>query len=193
MDLLIKHRIFEEMSADEFYQLCVQNRDLQFERNADGNIIVLSPTHSLSGKLNNEISFQLTIWNKKHQLGECFDSSTGFTLPNGAVRSPDASFISHQRWNSLSAEEQKGFARICPDFIIELMSESDHIQPMIQKMEEYLSNGCRLAWIIDPKEEKVHVFNKDSSRKTYTGFDQSVPGEDVLPGFQLDLRELRIL
>lgn len=192
MDLLIKQRIFEEMSEDEFYQLCVQNRDLRFERNADGNILVMSPASSLSGELNSEIDYQLRNWNKKSKLGKCFDSSAGFTMPNDAVRSPDASFISNSRWNSLSAEEQRGFARICQDFIVELMSESDNLQPMIRKMEEYISNGCRLAWIVDPKEEKVHVFRKDGSTKVYTGFDQSVPGEDVLPGFELNLRELRL-
>lgn len=192
MDLLIKHRMFEEMSEEEFYQLCIQNRDLQFERNVDGNIIVMSPTSSLSGKFNNEISFQLTTWNKKTNAGLCFDSSSGFTLPNGAIRSPDASFVSSERWSSLSPEEQKGFARICPDFIIELMSETDTIQMMTQKIEEYLNNGCKLAWIIDPKKENVHIFRQGKSPEIKTGFNQSVSGENVLPGFELDLRELRI-
>lgn len=190
MDLLIKHRLFEDMSEEEFYQLCIQNRDLQFERNVDGNIIVMSPTSSLSGDLNSEIDFQLRQWNKKTKLGKCFDSSTGFTLPNGAVRSPDASFISTARWNALSPEEQKGFARICPDFIIELMSESDTIQMITVKIEEYLANGCQLAWIVDPVKQAVHIFRKNGSRETITGFHQSVSGENVLPGFELDLREL---
>lgn len=190
MELLIKYKLFESMGEDEFYQLCTQNRDLQFERNSDGNILVMSPTSSYSGKFNNEISFQLTQWNKKSNGGLCFDSSTGFTLPNGAVRSPDASFISNDRWNALAPEEQKGFARICPDFIIELMSESDTIQMITVKIEEYLANGCQLAWIIDPVKQSVHIFRKDGSKETVNGFHQSVPGENVLPGFELDLREL---
>lgn len=191
MDLLIKHRVLEGMNEDEFYELCVQNRDLKFERNADRHILVMSPTSSLSGSFNSEIDYQLQRWNKEKKLGICFDSSAGFTLPNGAVRSPDASFIFLARWNNLSTKDKKGFARICPDFIIELMSETDTIQNITLKMEEYLINGCRLGWIIQPDEKRVHIFQPDRQVEIVQGFDRSVSASEVLPEFALDLRELR--
>ncbi len=121
-----------------------------------------------------------------------FDSSAGFRLPSGAVRSPDASFIFLTRWNSLSEEHKKGFAQICPDFIIELLSDSDSLQQTTLKIEEYLSNGCQLAWIIDPDKEMVLIFKPGESVITIEGFNQSV-NADILPEFSLDLHELKML
>lgn len=192
MDLLIRHRVFEEMDDAEFYNLCMQNRDLRFERTPDGNIIVMSPASSISGDLNSEIDYQLRKWNKENKLGKCFDSSAGFTLPDNSVRSPDASFIFIERWNALSTDQRKGFAHICPDFIIELKSETDTLQALTQKMQEYLNNGCRMGWLIDPVKEQLLIFIPDQNVRIIEGFNQSVAEESILPGFALDLRELKI-
>jgi Uma2 family endonuclease len=191
MDLLIRHRVFEEMDDTEFFDLCQQNRDLRFERNPDGNIIVMSPASSVSGDLNSEIDYQLRKWNKEHQLGKCFDSSAGFTLPDNSVRSPDASFIFMDRWKALSTEQRKGFAHICPDFVIELKSESDAFAALAQKMQEYLVNGCCMGWLIDPDKEQVFIFLPGKNVSMIEGFHQSIGENSILPGFSLDLRELK--
>lgn len=193
MELLIKHRITDGMTDEEFYELCAQNRDLKFERTAERNIIVMSPTHTLSGNRNSEIDFQLRKWNKEKKLGKVFDSSTGFTLPNSAVRSPDACFIFNERWNALSPENKTGFARICPDFIIELMSDTDTLGYSSQKMLEYMSNGCKLGWIIDPQSQQVHIFRLSKETEILKGFNQFVSADELLPGFALDLAELENL
>lgn len=193
MELLIKHRITDGMTDEEFYELCAQNRDLKFERTADRNIIVMSPTHTLSGDQNAEITYQLKKWNKSKKLGKVFDSSTGFKLPNSAVRSPDACFIFNERWNALSLENKKGFAKICPDFIIELMSDTDTLDYTSKKMQEYMSNGCLLGWIIDPQSQQVHVFRPNKEIEIITGFNQSIRAHELLPDFALDLAELENL
>ncbi len=122
MDLLIRHRVFEEMDDAEFYNLCMQNRDLRFERTPDGNIIVMSPASSISGDLNSEIDYQLRKWNKENKLGKCFDSSAGFTLPDNSVRSPGASFIFNERWNALSIEQRRGNEEVLPTSVRTLSS-----------------------------------------------------------------------
>ncbi|HEY9045221.1 MAG TPA: Uma2 family endonuclease, partial [Ohtaekwangia sp.] len=158
----------------------------------DGNIIVMSPASSVSGDLNSEIDYQLRKWNKEYKLGKCFDSSAGFTLPDNSVRSPDASFIFIDRWNALTPEQRRGFAHICPDFIIELKSESDTFSALSQKMQDYLANGCKMGWLIDADKEQVFIFLPGKNVSTIEGFDQSVKEEGILPGFALDLRELKI-
>jgi Uma2 family endonuclease len=193
MELLIKHRITDGMTDEEFYELCAQNRDLKFERTAERNIIVMSPTHTFSGEQNAEITYQLRKWNKIKKLGKVFDSSTGFTLPNSAVRSPDACFIFNEQWSALSSENKKGFARICPDFIIELMSDTDTLEYTTKKMQEYMSNGCKLGWIIEPRQKQVHIFRFGKEIEILKDFNQSISADELLPGFALDLAELENL
>jgi len=184
-------RGLERMTEDEFFHFCRQNPDLRVERSCKGEIIIMSPTGSRTGMRNSEINRQLANWNMEHRLGYVFDSSTGYKLPSGSERSPDASWVSRQKWEALSAEEQDKFAPVCPEFVIELKSPSDLLQTLQDKMEVWMSNGCQLAWLIHPERETVFIYRADGSRDELHGFDRRVSGEDVLPGFELDLSALR--
>ncbi len=133
----------------------------------------------------------LTIWNRKAKLGEIFDSSTGFNLPNGATRSPDACWVAQNRWDALSKIEKKQFPPLCPDFVIELMSETDSLIPAQKKMEEWLENGARLGWLLFPNDEKVFVYRPESRYRKLAIISQSLSGEDVLPDFTFDLKMLK--
>ena len=144
----------------------------------------MSPTTSTTGGRNANLFGELFIWNKKTNIGKLFDSSTGFTLPNNAVRSPDVSWVIWERWNFLSSTEQDKFAPICPDFIIELRSSSDNLSDLREKMEEYIANGCRLAWLVDPSRRQTMVYHPDGSI-TVVPFGQKLVGGEVLPGFEM--------
>ena len=175
-----------KVSSQQFELLAKFNRDRRLERKSDGELIIMPPTGSNTGRRNFEIAVQLGIWNKEAKQGVAFDSSTGFLLPNGAYRSPDASWIENFRWNGLTKEEQDGFAPICPNFIIELRSLSDNLTPLQEKMKEYIDNGAKLGWLIDPKNRQVEIYR---SNKTVEIKDNpnNLSGEDVLKGFTLDL------
>lgn len=189
MEYLIKTQSIGGMTEEQFFRFCQENDSIRFERNANGEIIIMEPTGSYTGWFNVNIATDLTIWNRKTNLGIVFDSNTGFTLPNGAVRSPDAAFITKEGWEKVSKEDRKKFAHICPDFVIELLSESDDERRLQEKMQEWMENGCRLAWMINPKNKETTIYRQ--SGKTETGsFDQPLKGEDVLPGFVLDLEKL---
>jgi Uma2 family endonuclease len=179
------------LSNEEFEKFCLEQRDLRIERTESGEIIIMSPTYSESGFLNSEINRQLGNWNHQHRKGYVYDSSTGFRLKGKAVRSPDASWLSLERYSNLSPEEKRGFMRVCPEFVIELRSDSDTIPDLKAKMESYLKNGALLGWLIDPETETVWIFRADGSRDEVQGFDQKLSGESLLPGFELDLGELR--
>lgn len=138
-------RDFRPMTDDEFFYYCQENPDHKFEREADGTIVVLGQTGGETGKRNSDLIIDLSIWNRGTKLGFVFDSSTGFVLPSGAARSPDAAWVEAERWNALTADERKKFPPLCPDFIVELMSESDSRRMAEDKMREYVDNGCRLA------------------------------------------------
>ncbi len=181
----------ERLTDDEFFHFCQQNRDLRIERTCEGEVIIMSPTGARTGLRNSEINFQLKSWNKQRQAGYVFDSSTGFKLPNGSERSPDASWVSREKWEALSSEEQEKFAPLCPEFVIELKSPSDLLPTLRDKMEVWMSNGCRLGWLIDPELETVFIYRADGSRDELHDFGRRVSGEDVLPGFELDLSALR--
>ncbi len=181
----------ERLTDDEFFHFCQQNRDLRIERTCKGEVIIMSPTGARTGMRNSEINFQLQSWNKQHQAGYVFDSSTGFKLPNGSERSPDASWVSREKWEALSSEEQEKFAPLCPEFVIELKSPSDLLPTLRDKMEVWMSNGCRLSWLIHPELETVFIYRADGSRDELHDFGRRVSGEDVLPGFELDLSALR--
>lgn len=148
--------MFEQMrhmTDDEFFYFCQENSDYKFERDATGNIKPMAQTDGDTGERNSELTADLTIWNRKTKLGFVYDSSTGFRLPNGATRGPDAAWISAERRNTLTPEQRKKFPPLCPDFIVELISELDSRRETEEKMREYIHNGCRLGWLIDPKSE----------------------------------------
>lgn len=183
--------MFEQMrhmTDDEFYYFCQENSDYKFERNATGTIIPMAQTGGESGIRNSELTTELTIWNRISRSGFVYDSSTGFKLPNGATRGPDAAWVVAERWNALTSEQRRKFPPLCPDFVVELMSESDSLKATDEKMREYMDNGCRLGWLIDPKIEESRVYRLDGSVSVFHGFDTTLSGEDVLPGFSFDLR-----
>ncbi|GAA4447077.1 Uma2 family endonuclease [Nibrella saemangeumensis] len=179
------------MTEEEFFFFCQENPDFKFERDPQGNIIIMALTGGNTGKRNSELLTDLNIWNRSVRSGVVFDSSTGFKLPNGAIRSPDAAWVSTGRWQVLSAEQQDKFPPVCPDFVVELMSDSDNLKDATGKMQEYLENGCRLAWLINPKTEQARVYRPDGSVQVVQGFDNQLADEDVLPGFTFDLNLLR--
>ena len=179
-----------QFTDDEFFDFCQENHDLQLERNAKGEIIIMSPTGGLTGKKNNKLSAKLDYWNEERGLGEVFNSSTGFYLPNGAMRSPDTAWIEKARWDALSYEEQEKFPPLCPDFVVELISPSDTLKATQEKMDEWMENGCRLGWLIFPKVEKVFVYEGEQVEEM-NGFDQQLSGGTVLPGFVFDLGWLK--
>ena len=181
----------QRLSEDAFYSFCQQNRDQKFERRADGIIELITMTGGTTGRLNSEIVTDLTIWNRQSRLGFVFDSSTGFRLPNGAVRSPDVAWVRTETWQALTAEQQEKFPPLCPEFVVELVSPSDVLTDVVVKMEEYIANGCRLAWLIDPKTETARAFRADGSVSVAKTFADILSGEDVLPGFTLALTTIK--
>lgn len=180
----------ELMSEEDFYQFCQMNDTLEFERDSHGNIILMSPTGSFTGSLNFRVLGNLFVWNEKWGLGEAFDSATGFTLPNGAIRSPDASWIKNERWNLLTDEQKEKFAPICPDFIVEIRSKSDELKYLLEKLDEYIENGTQLAWLIDRFDNKVYIYRSDKSITILDSLQVKLSGELVLPEFVLDLESL---
>lgn len=188
---VLKTKAFR-LSDEEFFNFCQENRDLRIEKTANQDIIIMSPTGYLTGDRNSEIVTQLRLWNKKAKSGRVLDSSTGFTLPSGAMRSPDAAWVSNERDQMLTPAERRRFAPVCPDFVVELKSQTDTIPDLQAKMEEWIENGCRLGWLIDADEEKVYLYQKDQPTEMVQGFDKMIEGGEVLPGFTLILSELRV-
>ena len=181
-----------KMSNEEFFRFCRENPELKIERKANGDIEVMSPTGFQTGKINLVINGYLFEWYQKKAIGEVVGTDTGFTLPNGAMRSPDAAWVSEERVSKIPEEDKKTFPHVCPDFVVKLKSSSDRLKVLQDKMHEWIANGCRLGWLIVPEEEQVYIYQKDGAVDEVQGFDQKLSGEDVLPGFELDLRGLRI-
>ncbi len=177
------------ISHEQFVQLAWVNQNLQLERTATGELIVMPPTGSDTGNKNADILGQLWLWNRQTQLGQIFDSSSGFHLPNGADRSPDVSWIGQDRWDTLTPEEKSGFAPLCPDFVLELRSKHDSLESLQQKMQEYQENGAKLGWLIDRSRKKVEIYRPKKSVEVQNS-PNSLSGEDTLPGFTLDLSEI---
>jgi Uma2 family endonuclease len=171
---------------DEFFELCLANPDLRLERTATGEVIIMAPAGSETGARNLSISGQLWAWNERYRLGEAFDSSTGFKLPNGADRSPDASWIVQERWDALTREQKQKFAPICPDFVVELRSPSDSLETVREKIKEYMANGAQLGWLIDPNTRQVEVYHPCQEVEILDN-PKTVSGDPLLPGFTLDL------
>ncbi|MBD2502778.1 Uma2 family endonuclease [Anabaena azotica] len=177
------------VSHEQFVELALANRDLQLERTARGELIVMPPTGSDTGRTNSDINGQLWFWNRQAKLGVVFDSSSGFHLPNGSDRSPDAAWIRQDRWDALSIEQQETFAPICPDFVLELRSKNDSIEKLRAKMREYIDNGASLGWLIDRKNQQVEVYRPGQDVEVLNR-PVNLSGEDVLLGFELDLTEV---
>ncbi|MEG4346407.1 Uma2 family endonuclease [Microcoleus sp. A003_D6] len=178
------------VSSEQFETLALANPDLRLERTAEGELIVNPPTGGESGSRNLSISGQLDRWCEANEdLGKGFDSSTGFILPNGARRSPDASWVSRTRWEALTAQERKGFVPLCPDFVVELRSASDSLSTLQEKMREYMENGARLGWLIDPQNRRVEIYRQQAEVEILVN-PVELSGEDVLPGFVLNLRRV---
>lgn len=177
------------ISHEQFIQLAEVNREIRLERTAKGELILNPPTGSETGKHNLSIAAQLWLWNQRTGLGVAFDSSTGFHLPNGANRSPDAAWVAQEKWDSLTSQEKEGFAPISPDFVIELRSKSDSLKPLQDKMREYLENQTLLGWLIDCKNQRVEIYRQGQEVEVLDK-PQQLLGEGVLPGFVLDLMEV---
>ena len=178
-----------DLTDEQFFQLCQQNRDLRFERTANGELIIMPPTGSETSDRNADLTYQLRAWTRQNKLGKSFDSSGGFKLPNGAERSPDASWVKMERWNALTQAEKERFAPLCPDFVVELMSPSDSVEKTRAKMREYLANGARLGWLINRQRQQVEIYRLNREVEILSN-PQTLSGEDVLPGFILDFAQI---
>lgn len=177
-------------SAKDFLELCQANRDLRLELTATGDVIIMPPTHSWTGKQNFGLVAQVGAWIERTGLGLGFDSSTGFTLPNRAVRSPDVSWVSNERWEALTEIQQKEeFSPLAPDFVIELRSSSDSLKKLREKMQEYIDNGVRLGWLIDTTKKQVEISRLGRDIEVLEA-PTTLSGESVLPGFILDLNKI---
>jgi Uma2 family endonuclease len=174
------------LTDEQFFQLCQKHRDLKFERTGSGELIIMSPTGGVTGDRNAELTCQLRAWSRQTDLGKSFDSSTGFKLPNGADRSPDAAWVRMDRWQTLTPEQQERFVPLCPDFVVELMSPSDALEQVRQKMVEYRDNGAQLGWLINRKQRQVEIYQPAQPPEILNA-PETLSGETVLPGFVLDL------
>ena len=178
-----------KFTDDKFVEMVAANKDLRLELSAQGELSIMSPTGGETGDRNLELGGQVWFWNRQNGLGKAFDSSTGFKLPNGATRSPDVSWIKIERWNALTPEQRKRFLPLCPDFVIELVSESDDLADTQAKMREYIANGLRLGWLINPKNKQVEIYRPNQEIEVLQS-PANLSGEDVLPGFILDLQPI---
>ncbi|MEG3898768.1 Uma2 family endonuclease [Microcoleus sp. SVA1_B6] len=178
------------VSSEQFEALALANPDLRLERTSQGELIVNPPTGGESSERNFNITGQLARWcDDNEDLGSGFDSSGGFILPNGANRSPDASWVSRERLEALTPKQRKGFVPLCPDFVVELRSASDSLSTLQEKMREYRENGARLGWLIDPQNRRVEIYRQQNEVEILID-PTELSGEDVLPGFVLNLRRV---
>ncbi|MBH8551009.1 Uma2 family endonuclease [Nostocaceae cyanobacterium CENA357] len=178
-----------ELTDEQFFNLCQANRDLRFERTATGELIIMPPTGGETGNKNARITQQLMNWTDADGTGIAFDSSTCFKLPNGAARSPDASWIKLERWDALTEEEKQKFPPICPDFVVELLSPSDSLKVAQDKMREYIDNDVRLGWLINRKSRQVEIYRQGQEVEVLES-PVTLSGEDVLQGFILNLEAI---
>lgn len=177
------------LSDEQFLQLCQDNEDLRLELTAEGDLIIMAPTGGTTGSRNAKFNARLTVWAEKDGTGLSFDSSTMFCLPNGAKRSPDAAWVSYERWNALTEAEQESVVPLCPDFVLELRSASDSLRYLQAKMQEYISNGAQLGLLIDPKSKQVHVYRPEEPVEALDN-PETVSGDPVLPGFALSMKDI---
>ena len=180
---------FVDMTEDQFFVFCQRTHDVRIERNAEGEILIMPPTGAATGNRNAELTTQLHLWTKRDGTGIAFDSSTGFHLPNGATRSPDASWVLRWRYDELTRREQDRFLPLCPDFAIELKSPSDRIPVLKEKMEEYIDNGLQLGWLIVPPQKTVYIYRPQVPVEVLEN-PNSLSADPILPGFVLDLNDI---
>lgn len=176
-----------KLTDEQFYKLCQDNPDVKFERNAKGEIIIMPPTGGETGKRNAGITADFVIWNRTAKLGEVFDSSTCFHLPNGSDRSPDVAWIKQERWDALTPEQKEKFPPIAPDFVLELMSSTDSLKDTQDKMKEYIDNQVKLGWLFNRKTRRVEIYRQGQAVE-FLESPTELSGEDVLPGFVLNLQ-----
>ena len=179
----------QPVTLKQFEQLCSKYRDLRLELTSTGELIVMPPTGSLTGRRSIDLTSQLAAWCREDESGVCFGTDTGFTLPNGAIRGPDASWVRREKWDSLTHEQKERFAPICLDFTVEVRSPSDNLTELYLKMFEYLENGTSLGWLIDPFKRQVYVYRPDQETVVLDN-PESVSGDPLLPGFKLNLTRL---
>lgn len=175
------------LTDEQFYLLCLSNPDAKLERTAKRELVIMPPTGGSAGNRNIKLSARLELWAETNGIGLAFDSSTMFQLPHGAFRSPDAAWIPLEKWEVLTLEEQDAFSPLCPDFVVELRSPSDSLKSIQNKMQEYIDNGTRLGWLINPKGKQVEIYRSHKDKEVLSNPSQ-VSGEEVLPGFVLDLK-----
>ena len=178
-----------KLTEEQFMELCQENPELRLELTAQGELVIMPPTGSEGGWQSGRVFFFLTLWTDQDGTGLSFDSSTGFTLPNGAIRSPDASWIRRERWTALTKAQRVKFAPICPDFVIEVRSLTDRLSDLLEKMQEYLDNGARLGWLIDPIDKRAYMYRPGQPVEILDN-PQTLSGDPILPGFTLRVQEL---
>ena len=181
----------ENMTDEEFYDFCAANRDLRIERDKDRNIIIMAPVFGESGYFEKQAISSVDAYEQAYK-GVSFSSSTGFKLPNGATRSPDACWVSPERWATLSATDKKQFLPVTPDFVIEIRSATDSLKKLQDKMQEWIEAGVRLGWLIDSQNQNTHIYREHRPVEIVESFDLVLSGEDVMPGFEFDLGRLRM-
>jgi Uma2 family endonuclease len=177
------------LSRADFIRLCAANPDLKLERTAQGELVIMSPTGGETGNLNFEIAGEVYVWNRQSGRGKSFDSSTGFSLPSGSDRSPDLAWIPIEKWEALDPSVRQGFLPLCPDFVVEILSPTDSWIQTQAKMQEYMDNGCRLGWLLDPKAKRVMIYRQGQAPELVED-PETLSGEDVLPGFTLPIRKI---
>ena len=177
-----------ELDADTFFHIAQLNKDLRLELSAEGDLVVMPPAGGNTGNRNAELTSQLVVWNRQHKRGKVFDSSTGFRLPNGAVRSPDVSWVSREKVATLTDEQMEKFLPLCPDFVLELRSPTDRLNVVREKMLEYLENGAELGWLIDPQERRVYSYTHEGVKDLEQP--ESLEGTGALAGFTLELADI---
>jgi len=175
-----------QLTDEQFYHLCQNNRELKFERTAKGELIIMSPVGGESGNREADLIIDLGIWNRQTRLGYTFSSSTIFKLPNGADRSPDAAWIQQKRWEALTPEQRRRFPPIAPDFVIESRSATDDVELLRQKMQEYIEAGVQLGWLINPQQQQVEIYRQGQNLEL-RNLPTELSGEGILPGFSLNL------
>jgi Uma2 family endonuclease len=181
--------VLKKLNEEEFEQFCCENKDMRIELTKEGDLMVMPPTGGETGIRNFSLITQFGIWVEKDGTGYGFDSSTLFTLPNGAKRSPDLSWIKKERWEALTKKERKKFSPICPDFVVELRSETDSLKTLQENIEEYIENGAQLGWLIDPIKKKVYVYRPNVDVEILDN-PQTVSGEPLLKGFELNVQKI---
>lgn len=188
LTLNLPEELLLQVTREQFAELAKVNRDLRLERTATGALIVNPPTGGESGNRNFNLTTQLGVWCEANDtLGKGFDSSTGFELPNGANRSPDASWVARERWKALTKEQREGFIPLCPDFVVELRSKTDSLKKTQEKMQEYMQNGAKLGWLIHPQNKRVEIYRPGQAVEVLEN-PSSLSGELILPGFTLSLK-----